>query len=177
MRDTTILQIFSLRALTDTMIELESGADDAADASGLLRKYVDIPGNMLTQRVRRKCVDFNLRTLLVSNARLSTALKAWPIQLYFGVLGLVLVCYSLITVHSSVQFCSLLSTFKIATRQKVVGSIVTVHTLDYHTTLPLHFPLACRRDAWPCNKNRWRVSFTTSLSTRLICWRLGVTQQ
>jgi len=82
-------------------IELESGADDAfptADALELLRMYVDIPGNTLTERVHRKCVNFNVRTLLVSNARLSTALKAWPIQLHFGVLDLVLVCYSLITV-------------------------------------------------------------------------------
>jgi len=81
-------------------IELESGADDAihsADATELLRMYVDIPGNTLSKRVRRKCVDFNVRTLLVSNTRLSTALKAWPIQLYFGVLGLVLVRYSSIT--------------------------------------------------------------------------------
>jgi len=82
-------------------IELESGEDDAfptADALELLRMYVDIPGNTLTERVHRKCVNFNVRTLLVSNARLSTALKAWPIQLHFGVLDLVLVCYSLITV-------------------------------------------------------------------------------
>jgi len=102
-------------------IELKYGVDDAADTLLLLRKYVDSPGNTLTTRVRRKCVDFNVRTLLVSNARLSTALKAWPIQLYFGVLGLVLVCYSLISVHSSLQSSSLLSTFKIVTRQKVVG--------------------------------------------------------
>jgi len=50
-------------------IELESGADDAihsADATELLRMYVDIPGNTLSKRVRRKCVDFNVRTLLVS---------------------------------------------------------------------------------------------------------------
>jgi len=79
----------------DDDIEVESGADDvfpSADALDLLRLYVDIPGNTMTERARRrKCVHFDVRTLLVSNARLSTALKAWPIQLHFGVLGFVLV--------------------------------------------------------------------------------------
>jgi len=82
-------------------IEIESGEDNAVGSSEalvLLRMYVDIPGNTLAERVRRKCVDFNARTLLVSNARLSTASKAWPIQLHFGVMGLVLVRCSLRTV-------------------------------------------------------------------------------
>jgi len=83
----------------DDDIELESGVDDVfprADALDLLRIYIDIPGNTMTERVHRKCVDFNVRTLLVSKARLSTALKAWPIQLHFGVLGFLLVQYFLI---------------------------------------------------------------------------------
>jgi len=85
----------------DDDIELESGVDDVfprADALDLMRIYIDIPGNTMTERVHRKCVDFNVRTLLVSKARLSTALKAWPIQLHFGVLGFLLVQYFLIKV-------------------------------------------------------------------------------
>jgi len=121
-------------------IELVSGADapfPSADAFELLRMYVDIPGNALTEQVHRKCVDFNVRTLLVSNARLSTALKAWPIQLHFGMLGLMLVFYSLITVSHT------------HTHTHAHSTSATAHAVEWRARAVAEVECACVQGNFP----------------------------